>query len=224
MTKQIGWVALWSLAIAITPPSVMAIAIEHIPNPRKINGSWVSDTANILSPATEGKLNEMISALESKNGAELAIVTVEKITSPQPPKQFATSLFNYWKIGKTKRNSGALLFISKRDRRVEILTGKGVREVLSDDRASKIIQQEITPRFKQQDYEGGTLAGTNAIVARLEALNESQVISQSGQTKIGYHPNPWLGLLILTLPVGMMATVVSLLVKLRKAKTDVTKI
>ena len=41
----------------------------------------------------------MISELETKNGAEIAIVTVEKTSSYPSPKAFTTKLFNYWGIG-----------------------------------------------------------------------------------------------------------------------------
>ncbi|MBE9045629.1 TPM domain-containing protein [Pleurocapsales cyanobacterium LEGE 10410] len=65
--------------------------------------------ASILKEETESHLNKTISRLESKNGVEIAVVTVPE-TSPEPsPKAFATKLFNYWGIGKAEENNGILM-------------------------------------------------------------------------------------------------------------------
>ena len=69
-------------------------------------------------------------------------------------------------IGKAGQNNGVLLLISKGERRVEIETCYGVEGILPDARTGNI---EITPRFKQGDFDGGTLAGTKALVVALKA-------------------------------------------------------
>jgi uncharacterized protein len=114
------------------------------------------------------ELNRIISELEAKNGTEIAVVTVAK-TAPSPtPKAFATELFNYWNIGKQGQDNGVLFLVSVADRRVEIETGYGVEGVLPDARVGNIIETKITPRFKQGDFDGGILAGTQSLVAVLE--------------------------------------------------------
>ena len=77
--------------VLFAPVATQAITFEEVPNPRIAYGGWVSDTADILSDSTEAKLNQMISELEAKNGAEIAVVTVKE-TSPSPsPKAFTTA-------------------------------------------------------------------------------------------------------------------------------------
>jgi len=61
-----------------------------------------------------------------------------------------------------------LFLISVKDRRVEIETGYGVEGILPDAKVGNIIETEITPRFRQKDFDGGTLAGTRAIIVSLE--------------------------------------------------------
>jgi uncharacterized protein len=110
----------------------------------------------------------MIDELGAKNGAEMAVVTVLETSPAASPKEFATKLFNYWVIGKKGKDNGVLFLISVKDRRVEIETGYGVEGVLPDAKVGNIIETQITPRFKQRDFDGGTLAGTRAIVVTLE--------------------------------------------------------
>ncbi len=151
----------------ISLPAI-AVTVEQVPNSRRINGGWVTDTANILTPQTEAQLNQMISELEAKNGSEIAVVTVPDTAASATPKQFATALFNRLKIGKAGQNNGVLFLISTGNRRVEIETGTGLQTILPNFFVTNIIKQEITPRFKQNDYDGGTIAGTKALVVTLQ--------------------------------------------------------
>jgi uncharacterized protein len=124
--------------------------------------------ASVLSSSTQAKINQLISNLEAKNGSEIAVVTVPDTSPSETPKKFATALFNQWGIGKKGQDNGVLFLISKGDRRVEIDTGYGVEKILPDARVGNIIKQEIAPRFKKGDFDGGTLAGIKALVKALD--------------------------------------------------------
>jgi len=170
------WAGLVSLAVMSVTSSSLAVTVEQVPNPREVNGGWVTDMAEMLSPATETQLNQIISQLEAKNGSEIAVVTVPNTTN-STPKEFATKLFNRWGIGKVDKNNGVLLLISQGDlpegqqrsyRRTEIETGSGLQGILPNAKVSDIINTQITPKFKQGDFNGGTIAGTKAVVIALE--------------------------------------------------------
>ncbi|MEG5034266.1 TPM domain-containing protein [Microcoleus sp. AT3-D2] len=165
--QLIGSILLCFSAIAF-PVTSQAITVQEVPNPRQVNNTWVTDKANILSDSTEIQLNQMISDLEAKNGSEIAVVTVPETKPSATPKAFATELFNFWGIGKKGKNNGVLLLISVGERRVQIETDSGIQSILPDAKAVGIIETKITPRFKQQDFDGGTLAGTKALVNVLQ--------------------------------------------------------
>ena len=178
--KQIIWIGWLSFSAIAFPVTSQAITVQEVPNPRQVNNTWVTDKANILSDSTETQLNQMISDLEAKNGSEIAVVTVPHTKPSATPKTFATELFNFWGIGKKGKNNGVLLLISSGERRVQIETGSGIQSILPDAKAVGIIQTEITPRFKQQDFDGGTLAGTKALV---NVLQTPRVNAQSQTTR-----------------------------------------
>ncbi|WP_410251921.1 TPM domain-containing protein, partial [Sodalinema sp.] len=138
-----------------------------MPNPQELHGTWVSDMADILSEDTERQLNQMISALEAENGAEIAVVTVANTNSQPTPKAFATRLLNYWGVGKAELDNGVLFLNSVGDRRVEIDTGYGIEEILPDAQVGDILDQEILPKFRNNDFDAGTLAGVEAIIMAL---------------------------------------------------------
>jgi uncharacterized protein len=182
--KQIIWIGLLSFSAIAFPVTSQAITVQEVPNPRQVNNTWVTDNANILSDSTETQLNQMISDLEAKNGSEIAVVTVPDTKPSATPKAFITELFNFWKIGKNGKNNGVLLLISSEERRVQIETGSGIQSILPDAKAVGIIETEITPKFKQQDFDGGTLAGTKALVNVLE----TPMVNAQSQTALPLTP------------------------------------
>jgi uncharacterized protein len=158
---------LWGLVMCLAVPT-HALTVEEVPNPRQSSGEWVTDMAEILKPETEDQLNTMINRLEEKDGAEIAVVTVPETKPAASPKAFATELFNYWQIGKQGQDNGILVLIAKGDRRVEIETGNGMQTTLPDAKVTNLINTEILPLFKKNDFDGGTLAGTRSVVVGLE--------------------------------------------------------
>ncbi|MUG99587.1 TPM domain-containing protein [Scytonema sp. UIC 10036] len=173
--KRVFWVGLFSSAMFLFPLSSLALTVQEVPNPRQEYGGWVTDMAGILSNETETQINQMISQLEAKNGTEMAVVTVSETVPAASPKKFAIELFNYWGIGKKGQDNGVLFLISVGDRRVEIETGYGVEAILPDAKVGNIIKAQIISRFKKGDFEGGTLAGTKALVVILESEGTSSV-------------------------------------------------
>lgn len=167
--KRLILANLFCLALLLFPCVSHALNIHDVPNPQQSNGTWVTDMANILSDSTETKLNQMINDLESKNGTEIAVVTVPETAPSASPKAFTTELFNHWGIGKANEDNGVLFLVSVGDRRVEIETGYGIEPILPDAKVGNIIENQITPRFKQGDFDGGVLAGTNALVSVLHS-------------------------------------------------------
>lgn len=173
--KRVVWVSLFSSVIMLCPLSSLALTVQEVPNPRQQSGGWVTDMAGILSYKTETQINQIISQLEAKNGTEIAVVTVRETAPAASPKKFATQLFNHWKIGKKGKDNGVLFLISVGDRRVEIETGYGIEAILPDAQVGNIIDTQIIPQFKKRDFEGGTLAGTKALVVVLQSPQQPLV-------------------------------------------------
>ena len=187
------WLGSLYVAFFLVPCPGLALTVQEVPNPRQVSGGWVTDKAEILQPETETQLNQMIARLEAKNGAEIAVVTVPETAPAASPKEFTTNLFNYWKIGKKGQDNGVLFLISVKDRRVEIETGYGVEGILPDGKVGNIIETQITPRFRQKDFDGGTLAATRAIIVSLEPSLSKELTQDTPQNNSrGVHFWMWL--------------------------------
>jgi uncharacterized protein len=74
-------------------------------------------------------------------------------------------LLRGWGIGQKGKNNGIVLVVAPNDRQLRIEVGYGLEGSLPDGTAYRIIQDEIIPRFKSGDTDGGVTAGVDAIIA-----------------------------------------------------------
>ena len=168
LLQQTAILGLVGSTILLTPFTSKALTVEEVINPQTSSNRWVTDMADILSQDTEAELNRLITNLEKTNGAEIAVVTVPETAPADSPKAFATQLFNHWGIGKAESDNGILFLVSTADRRVEIETGYGIEGILPDAQVGNIIDTQITPQYKQGNYNRGTLDGTTALISSLD--------------------------------------------------------
>ncbi len=131
----------------------------------------VVDTAELLDTAQEQALAGRIEALEQESSRQLVVATVPDLQG-YPIEDYANRLFRHWQLGQADANNGVLLLVAVAERRVRIEVGYGLEPILTDALSGQIIRNQITPRFRDGDYPGGIEAGTEAIIAQLQAPAE----------------------------------------------------
>ncbi len=125
--------------------------------------SRVTDLASTLSQDQRAALEQKLAALEARKGSQVAVLLVPT-TQPETVEQYAIRVFDQWKLGRKGVDDGVLLLIAKNDRKLRIEVGRGLEGAIPDAFAKRIIDEEITPRFKQGDFHGGISAGVDRIV------------------------------------------------------------
>ncbi|QJQ32724.1 methanol dehydrogenase [Sphingomonas lacunae] len=126
----------------------------------------VVDAANILSPETEAALTTKLANLETQSQRQFVIATVPDLQGYEIA-DFGYQLGRHWGIGDKERNDGVVLLIAPNERKMNISVGYGVEPVLTDALSGTIIRNEITPRFKEGDFDGGVTAGADAVIRQL---------------------------------------------------------
>jgi uncharacterized protein len=127
----------------------------------------VVDNAEILKPGTRETLADALKAHEQATGNQIAVLTLPTIDG-ESVEQFATRVFDNWKLGQKGKDNGVLVIVVPRDRKMRIEVGYGLEGTLTDAAASRIIRNVMTPQFKNNDYDKGVSEGVNAIIATLE--------------------------------------------------------
>jgi len=142
---------------------------SRVPNPRGW-GSWVSDSAGVLSDRSKARIDRAVDVLRVETGAEIAVVTVGDVSGT--PKAFATRLFNYWRVGSARAHNGVLILVVMDQRRIEIEIGRGLNRPFQSGGWLLYMQQSrMIPKFKRGDYAGGIDAGVEALVSKLQRLS-----------------------------------------------------
>jgi uncharacterized protein len=123
----------------------------------------VVDQTGTLSGADIAALTQTLKDLETRKGSQIAVLIVPT-TDPESIEQFSIRVAEAWKIGRKKIDDGALLVVAKNDRRLRIEVGYGLEGALTDATSRRIIDEDITPKFKSGDFAGGISAGVDRMI------------------------------------------------------------
>lgn len=126
---------------------------------------YFNDYATVTHADTVAQLDEKLKQFERDTSNQLVVAVFPKFPSQNDVAPYSTALFRAWNIGQAKNNNGVGLFVWVQDRKMFIATGTGLEGALPDATCSDIIENEIKPKFKTGDYDGGLTAGVNAIIA-----------------------------------------------------------
>ena len=129
--------------------------------------SRVTDLTGTLDAQQLTALERTLAAFEARKGAQVAVLVVPS-TKPETVEQYAVRVEEAWKLGRKGVDDGVLLLVAKDDRRLRIEVGYGLEGALPDAAAKRIIDEDITPRFKQGDFYGGIGAGIDRIARVIE--------------------------------------------------------
>lgn len=124
----------------------------------------VTDLTGTLSGETINRIEAKLANFEAKKGSQIAVLIVPS-TAPEEIEQFGIRVEDAWKLGRKGVDDGAYLIVAKNDRRVRIEVGYGLEGALSDAVANRIVDETITPRFKQGDFDGGVEAGVDQMIS-----------------------------------------------------------
>ena len=123
----------------------------------------VVDQTGTLTAGDIASLTQALKDLETRKGSQVAVLIVPT-TDGEAIEQYALRVAEAWKIGRKKIDDGALLVIAKNDRRLRIEVGYGLEGALTDATTKRIIDEDITPKFKAGDFGGGVAAGIDKMV------------------------------------------------------------
>jgi uncharacterized protein len=145
---------LLAACLLLTPPA----AALDVPAVR----GYVNDGADILAPVTEEKLEQFLRGFEQSDSTQIVVLTIPTLEG-EALEEYALRVAESWGVGQKGKDNGALLLIVRDDRKVRIEVGYGLEGRLTDLLAGRIVDNEIRPRFRAGDYDGGVVAGVRGM-------------------------------------------------------------
>lgn len=175
---------LCGLLLALTP-ALAQLAVPALT-------AHVVDSTGTLSGEQVQQLESKLSAFEQSSGAQVVLLLVPT-TQPEDISSYANRVANTWKIGRKEIGDGLLVVVAKNDRKVRIEVAKTLEGAIPDLAAKRIIDEAITPRFKQGDFTGGLDAGLDQIMKLISGEALPAPAAESTPANAGFD---WMNLLV----------------------------
>jgi uncharacterized protein len=134
-----------------------------ISNPPKLS-EYVTDETGTLKPDEITSLKLKLRKFYDSTSTQVVVYLIPSLNG-EPVEMVANAIYHANGIGGKGKDNGALLLISKGDRKIRIEVGYGLEGVLTDAMSKQIIQKDITPPLKNDNYYKGIDNAANSIIA-----------------------------------------------------------
>ncbi|MDI9338783.1 MAG: TPM domain-containing protein [Alphaproteobacteria bacterium] len=141
--------------------------IPQQPNPPKL----FVDFANLLTPAEQATIEQDLVSFYDSTSNQICVVIIPTLQD-YPIEEYANKLFRTWGIG-TQKNNGVLLLIASQDKKIRIEVGYGLEGVITDLLSNEIINNDLKPNFKANNYAQGIFQAIQDL--KLAANNEYHI-------------------------------------------------
>ena len=166
------------------------------PSPPKL----VNDYTNTLTPAQVQALENKLVLYDDSTSTQIAVVIIPTL-SGYDISEYGLALGRKWGIGGKEFSNGIIVLVAKDDRKIRIEVGYGLEGAIPDITAKSIIDNSITPYFKEDNYYRGLDRAADDIIKA--AAGEYRAPSGYGsKKKKGTGLGSIIGLIVLFLIFG----------------------
>jgi uncharacterized protein len=154
--------ALPAMAMLLLVWPVAALAQPKPPPPPK---HYFTDATGVIPAAVGAQIEQRLQTFQKISSNQVLVVVSDRVPAGYASmEEYTNRTAQAWRAGVKGRDNGAVLFVFVSDRKLRIEVGYGLEGALPDALASRIINDDITPRFKENNYGAGLLAGVDAIL------------------------------------------------------------
>lgn len=151
--------------------------------PSKPSG-YILDEAGLLNPEEENALEQKMRGYADSTSTQFAIVLVNS-TNGRDPYDYAIDIGKVWGVGQKGKNNGVVILVAMQDRKLRIVTGRGIEDVLPDAVCKRIINRILKPTFKAGVYYQGLDEATTEMMRRASGEFKNE---DSGEEPQGIPP------------------------------------
>lgn len=173
--------AVFSLRRALLVPALLLFSFvlsAQRPIPAKTN-DLVNDYAGMMSRGEQDQLRRKLVQYSLETSTQIAVVT-EPSLQGEAAFDRALAIAHGWGVGgSSKKDNGVMIYVSRDDRKIQILTGYGAEGFLPDILAKRIIDQDIKPAFR----EGKIYVGLNRATDTVMKLGKGEYTADDVQSQ-----------------------------------------
>ena len=148
-------------------------------DPKSLNPQgYVNDFANVLSADAKQKLTALCAEVDSKAGAQIAVVTVSSLHGEEI-EQYSVDLATHWGVGPKDKSRGVMILFAPSEHKYRFEVGYGLEEILPDGKVGGF-GREAVPLLRQNNYDAAVLLVTQRVASVIAADKNLTLDSLSG--------------------------------------------
>jgi uncharacterized protein len=133
------------------------------PNPQRMVNDYSG--SGVLTSGQESALETKLSGFANATSNQIVIVLMKSDSLyGNDPAEFATEIGQNWTVGQKKFDNGIVILLLPDLHRVFIAVGYGLEGAIPDATTEDIVQREMIPGFKQNDYYTGLNNATDVLM------------------------------------------------------------
>ena len=152
----------WLLVLLLLCTTLKA-QLPSPPNPPRL----VNDYTGTLTETQVSNLERMLVSYNDTTSTQILVLLVDDLQG-YDIHEYATEIGHSWGVGQKGKNNGAVILVKpKKDTQkggATISIGYGLEQYVTDAASKKIIEQEMIPSFKEDDYYTGILKAAKTIM------------------------------------------------------------
>jgi uncharacterized protein len=148
---MVCFIGIWMIGLLMPVYSSswgMTAQEQNLPTPL----GYVSDYANLLDEEWYAQIRAVCKDLETNTAVEMLVVTMESIAPLPHAQDYATRLYEAWRIGTTQQERGLLLLVAVQERQAVVVVGKSLLPVVTPQKLDEISLKFLKPMFRSDDY------------------------------------------------------------------------
>ena len=127
----------------------------------------MDDFANVLSASAKQRLTALCAEVDSKAGAQIAVVTVSSLGA-QEIEDYSIALATQWGIGPKDKSRGVMILFAPTEHKYRFEVGYGLEEILPDGKVGGF-GREAVPLLRQNNYDAAVLLMTQRVASVIAA-------------------------------------------------------
>jgi len=153
--------------------------------PERPANSYVVDDAGVIDPADQQAITQTSKKLLQDVGGPIVVATITSLKDMRAGNltidQYAQKMFDDWRIGRSNRNIGILLVVSKGDHKARIELGKDWAHKYDAD-SHQIMANTLVPAFRIGNYSQGIREGVEEL-AKMTRQADAETPNQAAATQ-----------------------------------------
>lgn len=159
-----------AIAVSMTFLATPAVAtgLYDMPNLQAGDSTWIVDEAEVISRLNEGRVSNALEELANQTGYQVRIVIIRRLDYDETANGFTQALFEKWFPTPEAQANQALLMVDTLTNKTALITGDGIKSVMSDDIANSVASETLmAPLRDGNKYNQAILDASDRIITVL---------------------------------------------------------